>query len=64
LFPPLWRFLLSTEPIGTGDPYDFEEEEYTGNAGATMEYWYHRAATIVWPKETTTAHASNSKKWP
>jgi len=28
-----------------------EYEGYTGNAGMTLERWYHRAAIIIWPRE-------------
>ncbi len=27
-----------------------EFEGYTGNAGMTLERWYHRAAVVMWPK--------------
>ena len=27
-----------------------EFEGYTGNAGMTLERWYHRAAIVIWPK--------------
>src|SRR5262249_48154952 len=26
-----------------------EFEGYTGNAGMTLERWYHRAAVVIWP---------------
>jgi hypothetical protein len=26
-------------------------EGYTGNAGMTLERWYHRAAVVIWPQE-------------
>jgi len=28
-----------------------EFEGYTGNAGMTLERWYHRAAIVIWPTE-------------
>jgi hypothetical protein len=28
-----------------------EFEDYTGNAGMTLERWYHRAAVVIWPRE-------------
>lgn len=31
------------------DPIEEEEEGYTGNAGMTMEYWYHYGAIVVHP---------------
>jgi hypothetical protein len=36
--------------IGEGNPIEEEEEGYTGNAGMTMEYWYHYGAVILWPQ--------------
>lgn len=38
--------------IGTGKPSEKEEEGYTGNAGMTMEYWYHYGAVVLWPKSS------------
>ena len=43
--------LLSRVKFGTGDPDEKESEGYTGNAGCTMEYWYRRAAIVLWPTE-------------
>lgn len=40
--------LIGTEKIGEGEPDEKEAEGYTGNAGCTMEYWYRRAAVVVW----------------
>ena len=42
--------LLTELEIGEGDAIEEEEEGYTGNAGMTMEYWYHYGAIIFWPK--------------
>jgi hypothetical protein len=28
-----------------------EFEGYTGNAGMTLERWYHRAAVVIWPRD-------------
>ncbi len=40
--------------LGEGKPTEKEEEEeeegYTGNAGMTIEYWYHYGAVVLWPK--------------
>ncbi|MEO7100315.1 MAG: 2OG-Fe(II) oxygenase [Luteolibacter sp.] len=41
--------LLSREDFGRGDPDEKEAEGYTGNAGCTMDYWYRRAAVVLWP---------------
>jgi hypothetical protein len=43
--------ILSRAPLGEGDPDEREAEGYTGNAGCTMEYWYRRAAVVLWPAE-------------
>ena len=43
--------LLSTVVIGAGAPIEKEEEGYTGNAGMTMQYWYHYGAVIFWPHD-------------
>ena len=32
------------------EPDEKNYEGYTGNAGPTLEYWYHRAMVVVWPK--------------
>ncbi len=42
--------LISSSSIGEGEPIEEEEEGYTGNAGMTMEYWYHYGAVILWHK--------------
>ncbi len=42
--------LITNVQLGTGDPLEKEEEGYTGNAGMTIEYWYHYGAVILWPK--------------
>lgn len=42
--------LISDFEIGEDDPIEEEEEGYTGNAGMTIEYWYHYGAVILWPK--------------
>lgn len=41
--------IITSSKIGGGDPTDKYEEGYTGNAGMTMEYWYHYGAMILWP---------------
>ncbi len=43
--------ILATEEIGQGDPHEKIAEGYTGNAGCTMDYWYHRAAVVLWHPE-------------
>ncbi len=42
--------ILTDIEIGKGKPIEEEKERYTGNAGMTLEYWYHYGAVILWPK--------------
>ncbi len=37
--------------LDVGDPSEEDFEDYTGNAGMTLERWYHRAAVVIWPRE-------------
>ena len=32
------------------EPAETEYEGYTGNAGNTVDYWYRRAAVVLWPE--------------
>jgi hypothetical protein len=41
--------VLSDSAIGDWEPDDEEFEGYTGNAGMTLERWYHRAVIAIWP---------------
>jgi len=43
--------LLTDEAIDADDPDKKEAEGPTGNAGCTMDYWYHRAAIVLWAQE-------------
>jgi len=43
--------IISKKAIGSGKPDETEIEGPTGNAGATMDRWYHRAALVIWPKQ-------------
>lgn len=55
--PPLGEFnldiddLITNIEVAEGDPTEKEAEGYTGNAGMTLEYWYHYGAVILWPKD-------------
>ena len=42
--------ILSIIPIEDWEPSDEEFEGYTGNAGMTLDRWYHRAAIVICPK--------------
>ena len=45
--------LCYTRPSVELEPFETEHEGYTGNAGNTVEHWYHRAAVVLWPRERT-----------
>lgn len=42
--------IISEIEIGEGEPTEKEAEGYTGNAGMTMEYWYHYGSIVLWQK--------------
>jgi hypothetical protein len=44
------------------EPFASEHEGYTGNAGNTVDRWYHRAAVMLWPR--TRAFAIRAKASP
>ncbi len=48
--PLKFREVVSKVDIRETDPSRAELEGYTGNAGMTLERWYHRAAIILWPR--------------
>jgi hypothetical protein len=41
--------VITAEDFSAIDPDEKTGEGYTGNAGCTMEYWYRRAAVVLWP---------------
>jgi len=43
--------IITNTVLNDGDPTEKEEEGFTGNAGMTIEYWYHYGAVIIWPKD-------------
>lgn len=46
------------------EPFKSEHEGYTGNAGNTVDRWYHRAAVMLWPRARTFAiRAKASPSW-
>jgi hypothetical protein len=46
------------------DPFASEHEGYTGNAGNTVDRWYHRAAVMLWPRARSFAiRAKASPAW-
>lgn len=42
--------IVSEIPIDDWKPTSEEYEGYTGNAGNTLDRWYHRTALVMWPK--------------
>lgn len=54
--PPLSEIALDEDDIitdieiGEGEPMEKEAEGYTGNAGMTIQYWYHYGAIVLWRK--------------
>jgi hypothetical protein len=49
-FPVTLDELITTVNFSKIDPDEKAGEGYTGNAGCTMEYWYRRAAVVLWPE--------------
>ena len=43
--------VVAGDALDDGEPSEEEFEDYTGNAGLTLERWYHRAAVVIWPRE-------------
>ena len=44
--------IVSGQPLSEGKPDREDFEGFTGNAGMTLERWYHRAAVVIWPTES------------
>ena len=43
--------IVSSQPLADWTISREEFEGYTGNAGMTLERWYHRQAVVVWPQK-------------
>ena len=43
--------IVSSVPINDWKPTSEEFEGYTGNAGNTLDRWYHRSAIVVWHRD-------------
>lgn len=43
--------IVSEAGLTDRKPDEEDFEGYTGNAGMTLERWYHRAAVVLWPAE-------------
>jgi hypothetical protein len=56
--------VCDTTPSSALEPYASEHEGYMGNYGNTMDRWYRRAATVLWPHERAFAvRAEASPAW-
>ncbi len=42
--------IVADEALDQAEPNREDFEGYTGNAGMTLERWYHRAAVVIWPR--------------
>ncbi|MEL7497915.1 MAG: 2OG-Fe(II) oxygenase [Planctomycetota bacterium] len=42
--------LVSKTPLEDWKPTSFDYEGYTGNAGNTLDRWYHKSAITIWAK--------------
>jgi hypothetical protein len=53
-----------TKPSVNCEPFESEYEGFTGNAGNTVDRWYHRAAIVLWPRERNfVIRAKASPRW-
>ena len=43
--------VVSGDALDDREPSEEDFEDYTGNAGMTLERWYHRAAIVIWPRD-------------
>lgn len=48
--PVLEEEIVAVQALDETAPNSEEFEGYTGNAGMTLERWYHRAAVVIWPR--------------
>jgi hypothetical protein len=42
--------IVANEAMDEAEPNREDFEGFTGNAGMTLERWYHRAAVVIWPR--------------
>jgi hypothetical protein len=49
--PLLDSEIVADASLDAVDPSEEDFEDYTGNAGMTLERWYHRATVVIWPNE-------------
>ena len=58
------RELCYTTPSQDFEPFESEHEGYTGNAGNTVDHWYHRAAVVLWPRDRAfVIRAKTEPRW-
>ncbi len=58
------EFVCYTKASVDLEPFASEHEGYTGNAGNTVDRWYHRAAVVLWPRDRTfVIRAKASPRW-
>lgn len=43
--------VICSTPLDDWKPTEEEYEGYTGNAGNTLDRWYHRSAVVIWHRE-------------
>ena len=43
--------VVTGDALDDGEPSEEDFEDYTGNAGLTLERWDHRAAIVIWSRE-------------
>jgi len=43
--------VITEQELLARDPDEEEFEGYTGNAGMTLDRWYHRAAIVIWSRQ-------------
>lgn len=42
--------ILNARETDAGEPHESDNSGYTGNAGVTVDYWYHHGVLIFWSK--------------
>lgn len=42
--------IISATPVEEWTPTQQDYEGYTGNAGNTLDRWYHKSAIVIWPR--------------
>ena len=60
------RELCYTTPSQDFETFESEHEGYTGNAGNTVDHWYHRAAVVLMQRleRPRRKNSGGSRRWP